>query len=466
MKQALFIIKNKRSSFLILIFYLCLNSIAQQDTILDNYVHTGLSNNVALKQKEADYRASLEKLQQAKGLFFPQVTLNARYTRAHGGRTITFPVGDLLNPVYQTLNMFTMSDQFPMIENREFNFYRNKEQYTQINVGQPIFNPNIYYNKEINETRSTIANINAETYKRQLVAEIKTAYFNYLLTNGVHLLLLNTKQLLEKNVRLTKSLHAQHKITEDKIFRAKAEVSKIEQQIAKMEGQNKQAKAYFNFLLNKDLSDSIIITNSYDKNIKLQADSLNMAKQNALNEREEISLLHQNIKLSKQFIQLNKSNRFPKLSFNADYGFQGEDYNFSFDNDFIIASIVLRWNLFKGFHNNAKIQEAKIMHEKAEYKMQEAQKSIQLEVINAYHELQSAQKSIIASQKEVKSTKQAFKIIEKKYAVGNASLLEFIDARTTMTQSEIALIRSTYDFYSKYAAFEKAAALYPVSKEP
>ncbi len=451
--------------FFIFIFPVCLNSIAQQDTILDNYIHTGLSNNLALKQKEADYQASLEKLQQAKGLFFPHVTLNARYTRAHGGRTITFPVGDLLNPVYQTLNTLTMSDQFPMIENREFNFYRTKEQYTRINVVQPIFNPTIHFNKEINETRSAIANMNAETYKRQLVAEIKTAYFNYLLTNDVHLLLLNTKQLLEKNVRLTKSLHAQHKITEDKIFRANAEVSKIEQQIASMEGQNKQAKAYFNFLLNKGLSDSIIITNSYKKNMALHADSLSVAKQHALNEREEIALLHQNIALSKQFIQLNKSNRFPTLAFNADYGFQGENYNFSFDNDFIIASIVLRWNLFKGFHNSAKIQEAKIMFDKAEYKMQEVQQSIQLEVINAYHELHAAQKSIIASQKEVKSTKQAFKIIEKKYAVGNASLLEFIDARTTMTRSEIALIRSTYDFYSKYAAFEKAAALYPVSKD-
>ncbi len=458
-------IYTKKLLLLFLLSVFCWLTKAQQDTILEYYIQTGLSNNLALKQKEADYQVSLKKLQQAKGLFYPQVTLNARYTRAHGGRTITFPVGDLLNPVYQTLNTLTMSDQFPIIENREFNFYRNKEQYTQVNVVQPLFNPNIYYNKQINETQTAIANINAETYKRQLVAEIKTAYFNYLLTNDVHKHLKDTKQLLEKNVTLTESLYAQHKVTEDKIFRTKAEVSKIEQKIARIEGQNKQAKAYFNFLLNKELTDSIIITDMYEKSIELHADSLSIAKQHALDEREEIALLHQTTELSKQLIQLNKSNRFPTLAFNADYGFQGEDYNFSFDHDFIIASIVLRWNLFKGFHNRAKIQEAKIHYDKTEHKLQEAQKSIQLEVINAYHDLQAAQKSIVASQKEVKSTKQAFHIIQKKYAVGNASLLEFIDARTTMTASDIALIRSTYDFYSKYAAFEKAAALYPISEQ-
>ena len=40
-------------------------------------------------------------------MFLPDISMNARYTVARGGRIIEFPVGDLLNPVYITLNMLT-----------------------------------------------------------------------------------------------------------------------------------------------------------------------------------------------------------------------------------------------------------------------------------------------------------------------------------------------------------------------
>ncbi len=45
----------------------------------------------------------------------PQLDLKARYSVADGGRTIDFPAGNLLNPVYATLNQLTGTQQFPQI---------------------------------------------------------------------------------------------------------------------------------------------------------------------------------------------------------------------------------------------------------------------------------------------------------------------------------------------------------------
>ncbi len=56
--------------------------------------------NQGLKQRQLDYASDLAALKEARGLFLPDFSLNARYTVAEGGRTIVFPVGDLLNPVY------------------------------------------------------------------------------------------------------------------------------------------------------------------------------------------------------------------------------------------------------------------------------------------------------------------------------------------------------------------------------
>ncbi len=120
-----------------------------QNPVLEEYITQGLQSNQGLKQAKLDYAANLSALKEARGLFFPDLSLNARYTVADGGRTIEFPVGDMLNPVYSTLNVLTGTDAFPQIENQEFAFLRPKEHETKMTLVQPIFNTDLIYNHGI-----------------------------------------------------------------------------------------------------------------------------------------------------------------------------------------------------------------------------------------------------------------------------------------------------------------------------
>ena len=76
-----------------------------QSDILNNYINQALESNLALQQKELSYEKSLAALQEAKSMFWPKLSIEARYTMARGGRSINFPVGDLLNSVYGNLNV-------------------------------------------------------------------------------------------------------------------------------------------------------------------------------------------------------------------------------------------------------------------------------------------------------------------------------------------------------------------------
>src|SRR5512133_1926026 len=104
--------------YLSVIGFLLLFRFSAGQTILDDYRRSGIENNLALQQKQSNYELSMQQLKQARGLFFPSLSLNARYTVSEGGRVIEFPVGDLLNPVYSTLNQLTASSQFPVLENQ------------------------------------------------------------------------------------------------------------------------------------------------------------------------------------------------------------------------------------------------------------------------------------------------------------------------------------------------------------
>ena len=439
-----------------------MNYLRAQNNIPEKYIQEGLQSNLTLKQKQASYEKSIFALKEAKGMFLPTISLNARYSVADGGRIIDFPVGDMLNPVYSTLNQMTQTNQFPQIENEEIQFMRPTEHETKLRLVQPLFNPQIYYNSKIKSELTNVEKANIESYKRELVAEIKTAYYNYLKTVHVLKLTDKTSELLKENIRVNERLFANDKITIDNVYRSKAEMSKLEQNIAEAVKYNKSAKAYFNFLLNKPLESDIEISD--ETKISFTETELQYSTENAINNREELYMLKSYENVNDYNLKMNKFSKAPNLIAVVDYGFQGEEYKFTSDDDFIMASLVLSWDLFKGFQNKSKIRQATIDKQIIETKYKEAENQIRLQVINSFYELEAAEKAITAAEQEKLSAVKSFEIINKKHKEGQANLIQFIDARTTMTNAEYKVIITIYDYKIKYAEFERAACLYNITK--
>lgn len=424
--------------------------------VLNDYVRYGIENNLSLQQKQSGYQKSIEALKEARGLFYPNISFIARYSVAQGGRLIDFPIGDLLNPVYTTLNTLTSSNKFSMVENQQIMFMRPLEQETKIRMVQPVLNKDIYYNSLIKKELSVFDENDFEQYKRELVAEIKKSYYNVVMSESVLSMLLNTRKLLQENVRVNKRLVENDKITLDYLYRSETELSKFEQEEQKAEKGKMIAQAYFNFLLNRPLTDNIIIEQPVVFPV-LSDLSCNFS-QSAISNREELKKLENYENISDLQIKMNQSGKLPDLIIVADLGYQGEKYKFNKDQDYLQASAVLTWNLFEGFRNKARIKQAVLQKEIIDSQLREAKKQIELQVINALNELLAAEKGIIAAESRLKNAREGFRLVNRKYEEGQASLIEYIDARTTLTQAEENLIISRFTYLSDYAEFEKIIA--------
>lgn len=441
---------------LLILSLLCTHNYSQE-LLLEKYIMEGLENNLALRMKQDDYQQSLQSLRQAKGLFFPEISFNARYSLAGGGRMIEFPVGDLLNPVYSTLNQLTMGTMFPDIENQEFTFLRPQEHETKIRLVQPILSTDIYFNRRIKENMVESGKADMLTYRRALVAEIKIAWYNHLKAIQIHNILQNTKELLNENIRVNQSLYENDKVTRDVVYRSEAESNKLMQQIAEAEKAIITSSAYFNFLLNRELLQHVEI--EVPNQIPLAA-SYQQGIENSIVNREELKMLNAYTEAARNNLKLQKGRSLPELAAVMDYGFQGSRHRFTGEDDFYMASLVLRWDLFKGHTNQSQITQAKIALDKIEKQKQETENAIQLQVINAWYSLVAEEKKIPAAESELRAAEQAFRLISRKYLQGQSNLIEFIDARNAMTNAETGLAIARYDYLAGYAEFEKAAGLY------
>ncbi len=131
-----------------------------------------------------------------------------------------------------------------------------------------------------------------------------------------------------------------------------------------------------------------------------------------------------------------------------------------------MASLVMRWNLFQGTTNHQKVQQSKIEGEKLKELYSETQQQIRLEVINHYYALQAAYESVQSAQKQTRSANRAYELISRKYSEGQSSLLELIDARTSLTSAAANSIIAQSEYFSQQADFEYAMGANSPGKLP
>jgi outer membrane protein TolC len=440
-----------------------------QENILEQYIDEALESNITLKQKTFSYEKSLEALKEAKRMFLPTLSLEAKYTRAQGGRTVVVPFGEMMNPAYNNLDIINQSmgatnpgypdiPTYPDIEDYTLNFIREKEQETRLQLQMPVFNSAIIHNHQIKKELADVEKINVDIYKRELVKEVKTAYINYLRTQQVVEVYSNSLEVTKENLRNTNSLFENDKVTIDEVYAAKAKVKEMEKELSNAQNEQTMAGAYLNFLMNRDLNAEIEIQRPDE--IIISPYQLESLKNQALQSREELKQLDKNMEINRQKTKMEKGAALPEVSLGATYGYQGEKYSFTADDDFAQAGVFLSWDIFSSGQRKAKISQAKIDMKIAAEKKLEAGKQIQLEVMNTYYNLQTSLEEIGLAKEELENYKKTFQLVNKKYQNGMANHLELANALNNEVNAENKLILARYDYYISQIVLERITSAY------
>ena len=426
-----------------------------QSQVLEDYVAEGIENNLTLRQHDFDVKKSRERLNQAKALFLPQISFDASYTRAGGGRNIQFPVGDLLNPVYNTLNQMAGSEQFPTIENVNEQFLPDDFHDTRVRVIQPLFNTDIYYANKASEQQLLAEEARKDTYVNELEYDIRAAYYTYLQAEEGLKIFQQSATVLEELVRVNKALVANDKATYDIIYTAEAELSQMRSQIIAAQKNVRIARSYFNFLLNRELEMEIAIDPSV-KQDRFVFDNTNQLSADAFASRQELVQVNRAIDASQYLLKLNKNNAYlPNMNLVLDGGFQGFGYSFDADQDYWLAQVSLSWNIFKGGEKKSKIRESQYELERLNSQYEQLRDQIQLQVINAYNEYLAANENVEAARASELSSGKSFNIIDKKYRENQVILVEYLEAQNNYTNARLSRSIAEYNALAKAAELKK-----------
>jgi outer membrane protein TolC len=427
--------------------------------------------NLELAGSEANVAARLAVLDQARARFLPALDLSARYSRADGGRDIEIPVGDLVNPIYATLNALLEANgqpgTFTAIPNQSIPFLREREQETKLTLVQPLYDARIPAAARAAGADYDAARQGFAALRARVRRDVQQAYLRWMSAAETRLVLDAALETAAENQRVNESLYRNGKVTRDSVLRAEADRLEIEQQRIAVDGAERLALRYVNLLRNAPLDAPLPAARVADADVSrlrermaaaagAAATDLEALQAGAVERRPELRQIDSGLDATAAAEDLARAAFKPQLAFAVDAGVQGEEFSFGEDERFVLASLVLRFNLFRGGADRAALREARSRRDELRASRALAEQQIRLEVLAALEDFRVAEASLATAAKQVEASEGAYAIVRRKRDLGQVPQVEFIDARRELTRARINRNISRFDALSALAALEYA----------
>ncbi len=130
-----------------------------------------------------------------------------------------------------------------------------------------------------------------------------------------------------------------------------------------------------------------------------------------------------------------------------------------------LVSIGLRWNLFNGFSDKARIEESRFALRRSEAERERASSAIRLQVRRAYADLSAAEQRIEVAKASVAEAEESLRITQNRYASGMSNVTDLLRTETAVLEARTRHLTAIHDQRISAAMLELAAGTLTVDSE-
>ena len=105
---------------------------------------------------------------------------------------------------------------------------------------------------------------------------------------------------------------------------------------------------------------------------------------------------------------------------------------------------------------SGKVDEAKALHRKAEYDVEDAARRIELEVRGAYSNFIEAKEVLESQKKVVEQAEEALRLANARADAGTGTQLDVLSAQTALTEARSTQVQALHDYAVARARLERA----------
>ncbi len=426
--------------FRIILFLLFSGTVIAQTPTLDQLLVEANTNWPTLRQRQAETLAAEARLAESQGGYGPQISFGTTYSLAVGGRSIDLPLGDLLNPVYGTLNEITQSQQFPQLENVEEQLLPNNFYDARFRIQQPLYRPEIRLNQQVKAEQVLLTRQATAITVQDLAFDVRRSYFQYLSATAAVTIYAEAEQLLTEAVRATTSLVNNGKELPLARTSLEAELARTRAEQATARTTASNALAYLNYLLGRPLDAS------------LPADSLTtlppVTVDGSTTDRVELAQLRTGLRLNVLQQEVEQLYFRPKVGLQLDLGSQDFDFGWK---PYVLAGLSVDIPIWDNRMSRHRREALVAEGAAAQARLNQTEQVLQLQAYtlqNKYSADRLAYQSYVPA---VTAAERSLYDSRRLYIEGQSNYLNLVDARTRLTRTQLEQNLSLYQAWITYA---------------
>ena len=440
------------------------------------------------------------------------MSLGVAMAQSAGGNTLTLTLDDAIslalsdNPTVKVSNLEierydyvrkqTLSSLYPQVDaslqyslalrrqemTEGFSFGGKNTFNTAASVSLPLFVPAVYEQLKLNRTQMESAVESARATRIDMIASVRSAYYNVLLAEQSLAVLQEAVLTTERVVENTKSLYENGLASEYDYLTAQVQLSNLRPQVLQTEnaiGITKlQLKMYLSIPADVDVEvvgtldgfrDKVLLSEDYSRDINDNTTLRNLDIQAEMLKHQE---------------RLLKASRMPMVAAFGQVSYMGQERvdlsglmggmaggAGSQQSDIVAQTRASQskfwWQcpisvgaqvsipLFAGFKTVNQLREVRNQMSQLDIQRQYAEEGIRLQVEQAINTLITARETMLSNERTVAQAQKAYDISLTRYNAGAGTILELNSSQLSLTQAQLSYSQSIYDYLSAYTSYEK-----------
>ncbi len=418
---------------------------AQNPISLRDAVNLALNGNKSVEASAAAYKAAESRVTEARGDFLPKVSYSESWTRSDNP---VFVFSSLLtqhqfgeqNFQIRPLNRPDFLDNFQSLVSAEQTIYDAGQTRRAVRSA---------------ELSKDVAGENHRLARMQVIAGVVGAYYAALLSAEQLNAANQARRSAEADLQRAQAIRSAGMSTDADVLSIRVHLAAVQEQRIRRSADLDVARAALNELLGLPLDTPHSLTSPLAPAI-VPENPLMDYEQSALADRPEARQAKLSTSLARNQSIDARGALLPQVTshvaFEADrqrfYGRGGANW---------LVSVAMRWNLFNGFRDRARIEESTFTVRRREAEQERATSTIRLQVRRAYGDLRTAGQRIEVAKASVAEAEESLRIIQTRYEAGMSNVTDLLRTETAVLDARTRYLSAIHDQRIAGAMLEMAA---------
>jgi outer membrane protein len=419
---------------------------AQAPISLQDAVRLALDKNKSVEAANASRKSAEMRISEARSGLLPKVNYSESWARSD-------------NPVFVFSSLLTQhqfgAQNFEIGALNQPTFLNNFQ--SQLTADQVLYGAG--QTKHAVRSAELTKDFTSEEGRRtqmEVIAGVVRTYYDSLLSADQLAVTAQAMRSAEADLERAQAIRSAGMSTDVDALSIRVHLASVREQQIRREADMDVARAALNDAIGLALDTPHTLTTPLVPLVVSPEESLPEQEKTAIAQRPEARQAKLSTNLAETQVASARSNLLPQVTLHAAYEADRQRF-VTRGGDNWLVSIGLRWNLFNGFSDKARIEESKFALQRSSAEEARAGSAIRLQVHRAYADLHAATQRIEVAKASGAEAEESLRITQNRYEAGISNVTDLLRTETAVLEARTRHLAAIRDQRIAAAMLELAA---------